>query len=133
MRRAIVLVLWVGAIGNAQAQVPIGRLFNTPEERARLDALRAADGMPAPPPPPPPAPARPPAPPLQLDGILRRASGPSTVWINGVPQAVQPDKISPPGTKPALTMQLDSGKKIKLKPGQRYNQEQERINDVNEP
>lgn len=79
--------LWVGVcislLGapcfaqQPDSAVNVGRLFFTPQKRATLDQLRrrkiylpaadqSLDG-------------------ISLDGIVRRSSGKSTVWINGVP------------------------------------------------
>ncbi|RZT10808.1 hypothetical protein SAMN05216319_0727 [Duganella sp. CF402] len=146
----------------APAQVTLGRLFATPAERATMDAARGSrnallpnsqgqppapgmpggapapgaapvfeellpgqvspvpGGAPAAPPPPPPA--------VTMTGILRSSnSNRSVVWLNGVPQ---------PGLQAAasgVTVTMPSGKKIKLKPGQRYDLNTGRIKDVNEP
>ncbi len=50
-----------------------GRLFHTPEERARLDA----------PAPPPVASEDADTGPVRLDGIVRRSDGRTTVWVDG--------------------------------------------------
>ncbi|WP_181373180.1 hypothetical protein [Massilia glaciei] len=127
--------LLAGALGAglAHAQTPaLGRLFTTPSERGELDALRAADGVAQPAPPPAAVPA-PPPPPLLLNGILRSSKGKSTVWINGVAQKDEQNGVSPPGTKPSLTMELGTGKRVRLKPGQRYDPAQDGFKDVDEP
>ena len=53
----------------------LGRLFFTPEQRARLEFGQQPDIKP---------PGRPPA--LSVGGIVQRQGGERTVWINGVPQ-----------------------------------------------
>ncbi|MES3021142.1 MAG: hypothetical protein V4857_06105 [Pseudomonadota bacterium] len=132
--------LWIffiaGAFGAglADAQTPaIGRLFTTPSERGELDALRAGDGAPPAPPAPAPAALAPPPPPLMLNGILQRSKGKSTVWINNVEQKDDRNGVSAPGTKPALTLELGTSKRVRLKPGQRYDPAQESLKDVTQP
>jgi hypothetical protein len=159
MMRALPLLPLLGALAllpaaPAQAQVALGRLFSTPAERATMEAARGsraallpnsqgqapapgmpggapvyepvvppgmpgADGAAKPAPPPPP-------PTLTMTGVLRSSDNRTVVWLNGVPQ---------PGLKatPAVTVTMPSGKKIKLKPGQRYDLNAGRIKDVNEP
>jgi hypothetical protein len=79
-------------IAPVQAEDGLGRLFFTPAERARLDALRAGtadDALPAPVPdialplPPLTLDPPPPAPPLAVNGLVVRERGPATAWING--------------------------------------------------
>jgi hypothetical protein len=102
----------------AQAQPPqLGRLFSSPEERARLDAGRS--GTPpavavqvAPPPPPPP-----PGPPMELNGLVQRSSGRSTVWLNQAPQQEPYNQVSGASQ---LTLRLSNGQVVVLKPGQQY-------------
>ncbi|HAT31416.1 MAG TPA: hypothetical protein DCW29_11370, partial [Janthinobacterium sp.] len=103
----------------------LGRLFATPSERAQLDALRdggvarpaeqaasvvAQEAAAAPPPPAAPAP-------VELNGIVRRSSGKSTVWLNQVPQN---DAANTLGKDATLSLRLPSGRKVVLKPGQSY-------------
>jgi hypothetical protein len=64
------------AIGDVMAAEPLGRLFFTPERRAALDRQRqfntqeiqALEGAS-----------------VSLDGIVRRSSGKTTVWVNRQP------------------------------------------------
>lgn len=95
-----------------------------------------ADGAPAAPPPPPPS--------LTLNGVVRSSSGRTTVWLNDVAQSAPDSKVSKPakakakGSKPAaangaLAFTLPSGKRILLQPGQRYDLNEGRVKDVNEP
>jgi hypothetical protein len=84
------------------------------------------------------APAAPPTPPapetLVMNGVLRTSSGRSTVWLNDVPQSGAQNKLSKRGpTSPALTVTLPSGKKVLLKAGQRYDLNEGRVKDINEP
>jgi hypothetical protein len=154
----------------AYADPGIGRLFNTPAERAALDANRgkavaaavggppgalpdyslppgvpgnmpppgaqamqpgmmqpgAAPGMGAEAPPPPPPEQ------LEMNGVVRSSSGRSTVWLNNVPQSGPQNKFSNRNKK-ALTVTLPSGRKILLRPGQRYDLADGRVKDINEP
>ncbi|KAB8045481.1 MAG: hypothetical protein RSF79_03500 [Janthinobacterium sp.] len=122
LRPLILCVLLAGAALTARAQSPqLGRLFLSPEQRAQLDAQRygppapdPAMAAPAPPPPPPP-----PAPPVELNGVVQRSSGRSTVWLNQEVQNEPHNRLASgkPGT---LTLRLSNGQVVLLKPGQRY-------------
>lgn len=121
LRPLILCVLLAGAALTAHAQSPqLGRLFLSPEQRAQLDAQRygppapdPAIAAPAPPPPPPPAP------PVELNGVVQRSSGRSTVWLNQEAQNEPHNRLASgkPGT---LTLRLSNGQVVLLKPGQRY-------------
>ncbi|MGK5078936.1 hypothetical protein [Janthinobacterium sp. HLX7-2] len=126
MRRALLLcVLLAGTALCAQAQGPqLGRLFLSPEQRAQLDAQRygppPADPVlaaPAPPPPPPP-----PGPPVELNGVVQRSSGRSTIWLNQTPQNEPHNRLrgGMNGKGSTLSLRLSNGQLILLKPGQRY-------------
>ena len=77
MRRLAPLALLLALLsaGPAAAQ-QLGRLFFTPEQRAALDARRAAR-----------MPDKPAAvaesPTTRVDGYVKRSSGKSTVWVDG--------------------------------------------------
>lgn len=113
------LILCCAVAALAQAQPPqLGRLFSSPEERAQLDAARS--GVPpanttlaatVPPPPPPPGP------PMELNGLVQRSSGRSTVWLNGTPQQEPYNQLTDSGQ---LTLRLSNGQVVVLKPGQQY-------------
>lgn len=118
MKRAW-LILCYAVTTLAQAQPPqLGRLFSSPEERAQLDAARSgtppAGAAQTPPPPPPPPP---PGPPMELNGVVQRSSGRSTVWLNQAPQQEPHNQVSGPGQ---LTLRLSNGQVVLLKPGQQY-------------
>lgn len=131
MKRAlIVCALLAGAALTARAQSPqLGRLFLSPEQRAQLDAQRY--GPPAPDPavaaPPPP----PPAPPVELNGMVLRSSGRSTVWLNQEAQNEPHNRLArgKPGT---LTLRLSNGQVVLLKPGQRYDPASGTVSEVQE-
>jgi len=135
----------------AQAQVTLGRLFATPAERDTMDASRGsraallpnsqgvapapgtAGGAPMADPnaaaaTAAAAAAAPAAPPstLTMTGVIRSSDNRGVVLLNGVPQ---------PGLKAgaSVLVTMPSGRKILLKPGQRYDLNESRIKDVNEP
>ena len=86
----------------------------------------ANPGDPPPPPPPPES--------LVMNGVLRTSNGRSTVWLNDVPQSGRQMKVVQRAhSAPQLTVQLPSGKKVLLKPGQRYDLAEGRVKDINEP
>ncbi|MGK5039956.1 hypothetical protein ACQ4WQ_06420 [Janthinobacterium sp. GB1R12] len=123
MRPTLILsALLAGAALTAQAQPPqLGRLFLSPEQRAQLDAQRYGPppANPALTPPPPPPPPPPPAPPVELNGVVQRSSGRSTVWLNQAAQNEPYNQLAreQPGS---LTLRLSTGQVVLLKPGQRY-------------
>lgn len=126
---ALLLALSLPAQVQSQG-LPLGRLFHTPEERAQLNARRrsgvageqAAGAQAA----VPTAPAVPPEP-LQLNGVLQRSNGPSTVWVNQVPQEGADNKVL---KDRAVSLQLPSGKRVVLKPGQSYDESDGTVRDA---
>ena len=85
-------------------------------------------GNPGDPPPPPPPET------LVMNGVLRTSNGRSTVWLNDIPQSGRQMKVVQRAhSAPQLTVQLPSGKKVLLKPGQRYDLAEGRVKDINEP
>ena len=78
---AIVLAL---AAGAAHA-VDLGTLFNSADERARLDRLRRGE---------PAGTGRPRGVP-EVTGFVKRSDGRSTVWIDGVPMQVATPRAGP--------------------------------------
>jgi hypothetical protein len=113
-------------ISMAQAQQPLGRLFFTPEERARLDASRkealanaARPKAAAPAAAPRPAPT---ARVLTLNGIVHRSDGETIIWVNGKPvphrggaATVAPGSV---GADTAGLVLTESGRRVRLKVGQ---------------
>ncbi|MET3131376.1 hypothetical protein AAKU55_001638 [Oxalobacteraceae bacterium GrIS 1.11] len=127
-RRALSAALLALLLSSSAGAVELGRLFATPAERAALDAQRAdappdtpaAAGAAAQPVPGAVASAAATAPaaePLVLNGVVRRSSGKSTVWLNQVPQNDANNRL---GADAALSLQLSSGRKVILKPGQSF-------------
>lgn len=110
---------------QASEPSPLGRLFNTPQQRAQLDAQRygtAPSAVPAAPPPPP-------ATPLELNGVVRPAHGNTTVWLN---HDVLPHRQRTVGRDGKVTLTLPSGRRVTLKPGQRYIGASGEIRDVDQ-
>ena len=126
----LVMLLWVlPALADAQS---FGRLFTTPAERVALDRARVAlleelaldellnaEELPAIEEPPVQEMAI-----VQLGGIVRRADGRHTVWLNGVPidEAELPahlNVVTESGTA-ALAIRTSEGA-FTLKPGQTLN------------
>ena len=108
--------------------LPPGVPGNMPPPGAQGMQPGMAPGMdPNAPPPAPPAPEQ-----LEMNGVVRSSSGRSTVWLNNVPQSGPQNKFSNRNKK-ALTVTLPSGKKILLRPGQRYDLADGRVKDINEP
>lgn len=96
----------------------LGRLFSTPQERALLDARRDGTVVESQPPAAPVLPPSPPAP-LQLNGVVQRSNGQTTVWLNDAPLAERDGKVQPDRS---VQLRLPSGKRVTLKPGQSYDE-----------
>ncbi|CAM2952194.1 hypothetical protein [Janthinobacterium lividum] len=135
MKRTLILgALLAGAALSVDAQAQqLGRLFLSPEQRTQLDAQRygpppADPALAAAPPPPPPPP---PAPPVELNGVVQRSSGHSTVWLNQEVQNEPHNRLAhgKPGT---LTLRLSNGQVVLLKPGQRYDPASGTVTEVQE-
>ncbi len=89
MRSLQTLALAVAFLGAGPAAAQeLGRLFFTPEQRAALDARRAARL------PDKPSVAQE-SPTTRVDGFVARSSGRSTLWVDGEPHAdgAQPDGL----------------------------------------
>ena len=138
----------------------LGRLFHSPESRAELEQKRGVKPAPQPqervlkkavvkaPKPTLPLPD-----PIMLNGYVKRSDGPNTVWINHQPvrensriQSINVGHIAKghQSKKNSLLAKQNSlnkidqllikipanGKVIQLKPGQRYDPEQNKVNDI---
>lgn len=121
------------APGPGQADGPGGRgadgnYTQGPSQPQAQAAPGAAGGAATNPPPPPP-------PELVMSGVLRRSDNRTTVWLNNEPQygAQRSTSQKNGAATPDVTVTLPSGKKIILKAGQRYDLNQGRIKDINEP
>jgi hypothetical protein len=102
----LIVMLASFALSGAAGAEEMGRLFFTPEQRARMDYnyardVRPDDNVSA----------------LTLNGIVQMHGGKRTAWINGVPQAVGHSDEKAPESVP---VQLPGkNKSVKLKVGQR--------------
>ncbi|WP_107979972.1 hypothetical protein [Pseudoduganella sp. UC29_71] len=99
-------------------QRSLGRLFTTPQERALLDARRDGSAIESQPTAGPALPPSPPAP-IQLNGVIQRSNGQTTVWLNDAPLSERDGKVLPDRS---VSLRLPSGKQVTLKPGQSYDQ-----------
>lgn len=134
---AAIAALMAGAVPAASSHAaeapPLGRLFNTPQQRMQLDAQRdgtaqsalPADSMPVAPAPPPP---QPPAP-LVVNGVVRPAHGKATVWLNQEPL---PDGQRVLRSDGKVTLILPSGQRVTLKPGQHYDEATGEVRDASQ-
>ena len=123
------------------ANKPLGRLFSTPAERARLDRLRQQNKLNeintehtastiA-------APEESVRESLTIDGFVRRSSGKNTTWINQIPQTEQRSTQSIKvkqrlAHEPSVTVSLPTGQRLILKAGQTFDRNTEKIREVYE-
>ena len=123
----LALLLALLSAGPAAAQ-ELGRLFFTPEQRAALDARRAAR-----------LPDKPAAvaesPTTRVDGYVKRSSGKSTVWVDG---EAMPDGLQLEGlrlqrgndpTRVTVTVGED-GRRIVLRVGESFDRATGQVKDV---
>jgi hypothetical protein len=106
-----VLALCIPALAGA-AEVPLGTLFHTPEERERLDRMRRGE-------PESPQAATPGSAP-SVTGFVKRSDGRHTVWIDGTPISVRGAQNAPvfdPRTVRAYSDREEDALKIERKPG----------------
>lgn len=130
MRRLAPIALLCGLLGAgpAWAQQELGRLFFTPEQRAALDARRAAR-----------LPDKPAAvaesPTTRVDGYVKRSSGKSTVWVDG---EAMPDGLQIEGlrvqrgndpTRVTVTVGED-GRRVVLRIGETLDRATGEVKDV---
>ena len=80
---ACVFLLAAGCAGAAE----LGTLFNSPEERARLDRLRSGEPLASA--------STIPRGPREVTGFVQRSDGRGTVWIDGVPVPVASPRAAP--------------------------------------
>lgn len=119
MKRWIPLMLCAAFCQELCAQ-ELGRLFFTPPQREALDARRRAR-----------VPDKPAATPLvispttRLDGYVRRSDGRSTVWVNG-----DTADDSAPQADGRVPLPVDSGARVRLKPGQVLDRGSGEVSDV---
>jgi hypothetical protein len=128
MRRALLLLALSLCAAEAQAQ-ELGRLFLTPDQRATLDARRKARV------PDKPAAAVVISPTTRLDGYVQRSGGPDTVWVNGEALTEQTSETAPriesPGAGGRVSLGVgESGRRVRLKPGQTLDRGNGEVRDV---
>jgi len=124
-RLALLLALLPAGAASAQE---LGRLFFTPEQRAALDARRAAR-----------LPDKPAAvaesPTTRVDGYVKRSSGKSTVWVDG---EAMPDGLQIEGlrvqrgndpTRVTVTVGED-GRRVVLRIGETLDRATGEVKDV---
>jgi predicted deacylase len=122
-RAALLLAACLAALlagRGAQAQ-ELGRLFFTPEQRQALDARRKArvPDKPA---------AAVAAPTMRLDGYVKRSGGRSTVWVNG--ESTDDASRIPASSDGRVPVQVDTGGRVGLKPGQTLDRGSNEVRDV---
>ena len=123
----LALLLALLSAGPAAAQ-QLGRLFFTPEQRAALDARRAAR-----------LPDKPAAvaesPTTRVDGYVKRSSGKSTVWVDGeaMPEGLQIEGLrvqrGNDPTRVTVTVGED-GRRIVLRVGESFDRATGQVKDV---
>lgn len=131
---SVVLVVVFATLPSLSWGDSLGRLFFTPDERSNLDRARLTgvdteqEGAPAQQ-----------LESITLNGIVKRSSGKTTVWVNG---SAQHESDLPPGTKrqasktrppdfPVLVQK--TGKTVTLKVGQTLNIESGEISEIYQP
>jgi hypothetical protein len=123
----LALLLALFPAGPAAAQ-QLGRLFFTPEQRAALDARRAArlPDKPA---------AAAESPTTRVDGYVKRSSGKSTVWVDG---EAMPDGLQLEGlrvqrgndpTRVTVTIGED-GRRVEMRVGETLDRATGEVKDV---
>lgn len=129
---AAVLCAALAPAAHAAEPPPLGRLFNTPQQRMQLDAQRYGTAQSVPPPDSvaaAPAPPAPPPAPLVVNGVVRPAHGKATVWLNQEPL---PDGQLIVRRDGSITLILPSGQRVTLKPGQRYDETTGEVRDASQ-
>ncbi|MCC6212184.1 MAG: hypothetical protein IT513_14195 [Burkholderiales bacterium] len=125
----VACILGLGAAADVAAQ-ELGRLFFTPEQRAALDARRKARV--------PDKPAAVPqveSPVTRVNGVVQRAGGRSTVWVNNeaIQESAQADVQGTP--RPAgggrVTVPLgEGGSGVQMRVGESLNRGSGEISDI---
>jgi hypothetical protein len=122
-RAALLLAAFLAAllVGRAAQAQELGRLFFTPEQRQALDARRKAR-----------VPDKPAAavasPTMRLDGYVKRSGGRSTVWVNG--ESTGDASRIPASSDGRVPVQIDTGGRVGLKPGQTLDRGSNEVRDV---
>lgn len=132
------LLLGTGSVTQS-AEFSDQRVFTRPDQRERLDRAReamrvrepaTATGEPVTVEQPPPVPE------VRLQGFIRRSDGPSAVWLNEQ-STLEGDRVggdlrveSGRLDGQTVVIRLPDGRRIRLKPGQRYDPESGQVVDV---
>lgn len=120
MVRLTVLLTAIFLLGHTAyaGAEPLGRLFFSPDERAKLDQMRNNNTLDYT------QIEQTPSEQITLNGIVRRSSGKTTAWVNQVPQRENERQgvtvLKSTAKSPVVPLQLPSGKQIRLKPGQTF-------------
>ena len=129
-RSAILAGLLGAAVASGAAAQELGRLFFTPEQRAALDARRKARV--------PDKPAATPqaeSPVTRVNGVVQRADGRSTVWVNGEaipdsPRAGAQGAPRPAGAGRVAVPGGESARDLNLRVGESLNRDSGEVTDV---
>ncbi len=109
--RLVALVAGVPIAASAAGE-PLGRLFFTPQERARLERQRGADS-------PGDAAARPSS--VRVGGVVARSGGRNTVWLNGTALDAaghdRPVELRP-NSPATVVVRVEPGRTARLKVGE---------------
>ena len=123
----LALLLALLSAGPTAAQ-ELGRLFFTPEQRAALDARRAArlPDKPA---------AAAESPTTRVDGYVKRSSGKSTVWVDGeaMPDGLQIEglRVQRGGDPTRVTVTVgEGGRRVVLRVGETLDRATGKVKDV---
>lgn len=121
----IALAVATAAAACAASAQELGRLFFTPEQRAALDARRKARVFDKP------AAVAVASPTTRLDGMVRRAGGRSTVWINGEPvsEGAQPEALRMDSGGAAVSVG-ESGSRVPLRVGETVDRGSGEVRDL---
>jgi len=129
-RAAVLAGLLCAAAATVAAAQELGRLFFTPEQRAALDARRKARV--------PDKPAAAPqveSPVTRVNGVVQRAGGKSTVWVNGeaIPESAQAGAQGAPypaGTGRVSVPLGEGGKGLDMRVGESLNRGSGEVSDI---
>lgn len=134
MRIATLAAIFAGVLGAAAAAgtaaQELGRLFFTPEQRAALDARRKARV-----PDKPAAAAQVESPVTRVNGVVQRAGGKSTVWVNGeaIPEGRQAEAqgaARPAGAGRVSVPLGEGGTGLDMRVGESLNRESGQVSDI---
>ena len=123
LRFFLTTILFALPIADAYS-ASLNRLFLSAAERNRLDTLRNSGLQDDPVSTDPAAPAKP-TEQITVNGFVKRSSGKNTAWINSLPQNENTHTegilvLGRTAKSPAISVQLPSGKTVKLKAGQTF-------------